>query len=213
MIRSIVLATLVATAQAVLAAHAAGEPGATHRQAVQFAKGKSSTQVRGSIKGDGDAEYTIKGRAGQTLAVSMSSTNASLNFNINPPGSAESMFIGSSQGAKASVVLPADGSYVVQVYLMRNAARRKEASAYTVDVAVSGQALEPLPAAQDVLVAGTRFHATASVPCQTLGDGRLMQASLITPAGRRRASRRIHLEPACGAAAVPHWLRAWTPLA
>ncbi|MGB3430024.1 MAG: hypothetical protein WBA53_17810 [Burkholderiaceae bacterium] len=148
---------------------AAGEMSTTHQQAVQFAKGKNSAQVRGSIKGDGDATYTVNARAGQTLAVSLTSKNASLNFNINAPGSKESMFIGSVQGAKASVVLPTDGSYVVQVYLMRNAARRSESASYTLEVSVTGQPLPPLSAAQDALVPGTRFHATATVPCQTLG--------------------------------------------
>ncbi len=57
MIRSIVIATLVATAQAALPAHAAGDPGATHHQAVQFAKGKGSAQAPGSIKGGCDAEW------------------------------------------------------------------------------------------------------------------------------------------------------------
>jgi hypothetical protein len=159
----VMAATLSATALA------AGEPGAPPGTAVQFAKGKSSAQLRGSIKGDRDATYTVNARAGQTLAVSLTSKNASLNFNINAPGSQESMFIGSVQGAKASVVLPADGIYVVQVYLMRNAARRNESASYTLDVAVTGQPMPPLPAAKDALVSGTRFHATASVPCQTLG--------------------------------------------
>ena len=169
MIRSIFIATLVATAHIPLPALAAGEPGATHRQAVEFAKGKSSAQLRGSIKGESDAEYTIDARAGQTLAVSVTSTNASLNFNIKPAGSQDAMFIGSVQGAKANVVLPADGVYVVQVYLMRNASRRNEGASYILDMGVTGQPLPPLPAAQDALVPGTRFHASADVPCQTLG--------------------------------------------
>jgi hypothetical protein len=161
-----VLLVLVATLPAT--ALAAGEAGESQGKAVQFSKGKSSAQLRGSIKGDRDATYTVNARAGQTLAVSLTSTNASLYFNISAPGSQESMFIGSSQGAKASVILPVDGSYVVQVYLMRNAARRNESASYTLEVAVTGQPLPPLPAAQDALVPGTRFHATATVPCQTL---------------------------------------------
>lgn len=169
MIRSIFIATFIATTQVSLPALAAGEPGATQRKAIQFAPGKSSAQVRGSIKGDGDAEYTINARAGQTLAVSLKSTNASLNFNISPPDSKEGMFIGSVQGAKASVMLPADARYVVQVYLMRNASRRNESATYTLDVAVTGRPLAPLPAAQDALVPGTHFHATAALSCQTLG--------------------------------------------
>jgi hypothetical protein len=153
-----------------LEAVAAPEAGANHRQTVQFAKGKSAAQVRGAVKGDGDAEYTLNARAGQTLAVSLKSPNGSLNFNITPTGAQEAMFIGGTQGMHAKLMLPADGAYVVQVYLMRNAARRHESAPYTLDMAVTGQPLAPLPAAQDALVPGTRFHATADVPCQTLGS-------------------------------------------
>jgi len=163
------VALIALAALSPLTALAAAE-GGPHRQAVQFAKGASSAQLRGTIKGDGDVDYTVNARAGQTLAVKLQSSNASLYFNINPPGSANvSMFIGNVQGAEAKVMLPADGTYVVRVYLMRNAARRNESAAYTLNVAVTGQALAPLPAAQDALVAGTRFHATATVPCQTPG--------------------------------------------
>ena len=46
-------------------------------------------------------------RAGQTLSVTMKPSNASNYFNINPPGSdGDAMFIGSSQGAEATVMLP-----------------------------------------------------------------------------------------------------------
>lgn len=148
--------------------HAAGEPGA-QRKSIQFAKGSSASQVRGSVKGDADVEYTINARAGQTLAVALSSTNGSLSFNILPPGSRLAMFNSSVQGAKASVVLPADGTYSVVVYLMRNASRRNESASYELDVAVTGQAIPPLAGGKDALIAGTQFHASASVPCQMLG--------------------------------------------
>lgn len=58
------------------------------------------------------------------LAVSLSSKNPSLNANIKPRGPQDAMFIGSVQGSKASVVLPADGTHVAQVLLMRHASRR-----------------------------------------------------------------------------------------
>jgi hypothetical protein len=147
-------------------------PGAVagiHQQAVQFAKGASSAQLQGSIEGDGETAYTVSARAGQTLAVGMKSSNGSLNFNILPPGSKLAMFVGSVQGAQASVVLPADGTYVVQVYLMRNAARRHEGASYSLTIGVTRQALAPLTGAQDALIAGTPFHASAAVPCQPPG--------------------------------------------
>jgi hypothetical protein len=170
MTRHLAGAALIALAALSPTTAAAAAESGPHRQAVQFAKGASSAQLRGTIRGDGDVDYTVNARAGQTLAVKLQSTNASLYFNINPPGSADvSMFIGNLQGQEAKVMLPADGTYVVRVYLMRNAARRNESAAYTLDVAVTGQALAPLPAAQDARVAGTRFHAMATVACQTLG--------------------------------------------
>lgn len=171
MTRSLTIALLLGVAASLpLPCIAAGEAGTVQRQTVQFAKGKSSAQLRGSLKGDKDAEYAVNARAGQTLAVALKSKNGSLNFNLTPRGAKESMFIGGSQGTQASVVLPADGDYLVQVYLMRNAARRNESAAYTMDVAVTGQPLAPLPAAKDALVPGTRFHASAAVQCQTLGS-------------------------------------------
>ena len=170
MTRHLASAALIALAALSPLTTLAAAEGGPHRQAVQFAKGANSALLRGTIKGDGDVDYTVNARAGQTLAVKLRSSNASLYFNINPPGSADvSLFIGSVQGAEAKVMLPADGTYVVRVYLMRNAARRNESATYTLNVAVTGQALAPLSAAQDALVAGTRFHATAAVSCRTPG--------------------------------------------
>jgi hypothetical protein len=155
---------LIAT-HAPLPAHAAGDPG-TRSQTVQFAKGATSAQLRGSIKGNASVDYKIDARAGQTLSVTMKPSNASNYFNINPPGSdGDAMFIGSSQGAEATVMLPTDGIYVVQVYLMRNAARRNETSNYTLTVGVTGKALPPLAASKDALIPGTKFHASAQVAC------------------------------------------------
>jgi hypothetical protein len=141
---------------------------------------------RGVVQGDGDVERTVHGRAGQTLTVKLASSNPSLYFNILPPGSENvGMFVGSQQGAQASLLLPADGKYVIRVYLMRNAARRHERAPYTLNVALMGQALAPLPVAQDARVAGTRFHATANVPCQKPGS----EAGATCPAGVTRRGR------------------------
>jgi hypothetical protein len=145
--------------------HAAGDPG-IRTQTVQFAKGATSAQLRGSIKGDAGVDYKIDARAGQTLAVTMKPSNASSYFNINPPGSQDvAMFVGSTNGQTATMMLPDDGVYVVRVYLMRNAARRNETSNYTLTVGVTGKALAPIAASKDALIPGTRFHASATVAC------------------------------------------------
>jgi len=169
MTRSMIPAVFAATVLLwPMAAGAAADATATRQSTVQFAKGKSAAQLRGAVKGDGDVEYSLSARAGQTLAVALKSKNGSLNFNITPKGGREAMFIGGTQGVSANVMLPADGSYVIQLYLMRNAARRNENAAYMLDVAITGQALPALPASSDALVPGTRFHASAAVACQTL---------------------------------------------
>jgi hypothetical protein len=162
--RAALAALLVIAVHAPLPAHAAGDP-AIRSQTVQFAKGATSVQLRGTIKGDAGVDYKIDARAGQTLAVTMKPSNAASYFNINPPGSDVAMFIGSTSGQTATVMLPDDGVYVVRVYLMRSAARRNETSNYELTVGVTGKALAAVPAAKDALIPGTRFHASASVPC------------------------------------------------
>jgi hypothetical protein len=111
----------------------------------------------------------------------MKPTNGAQYFNIVTPGSNAAMFIGETTAAQAKVVLPTDGAYLIRTYLirtylirtylirtylMRSAARRNESSRYTMNVAVTGPALAALPASQDAKVAGTRFHASAELPCK-----------------------------------------------
>jgi hypothetical protein len=160
---ALVILALVATLPA-LPAHAAGDPG-IRSQTVQFAKGATSVQLKGSIKGDAGVDYKISARAGQMLAVTMKPSNASTYFNILPPGSEGAIFVGSTSGVTATVVLPDDGVYVVRVYLMRNASRRNETSHYTLTVGVTGKPLAPLAAAKDALIPGTKFHASAPMTC------------------------------------------------
>jgi hypothetical protein len=167
--RIALMALIVVSSQVPLPARAGGDA-SIRSQTVQFAKGASSARLGGTIKGDDAVDYRVSARAGQTLSVALKTSNASNYFNVMPPGSNDvAMFIGSSSGSVARLLLPSDGVYVVRVYLMRNAARRSELGRYTLTIGVTGQALPPLPAAQDALVPGTPFHATATVPCQTPG--------------------------------------------
>ena len=162
--RLILAAMLLLTVHVPLPSLAAGDPG-IRIETVRFAKGATSAQLRGSIKGDAGIDYRIDARAGQTLTVTMKPSNASNYFNILPPGSDAAMFIGSTSGTEAKLMLPTDGTYVVRVYLMRNAARRNESSNYTLTVGVTGAPLAPLAASRDALIPGTRFHASAQVAC------------------------------------------------
>lgn len=135
------------------------------QEKVQFAKGASSAVIKGQLKGDAMVDYLVRAAAGQTLSVKMQKTNAQNYFNVMPPGSTGSaMFVGDS-GENYSGVLPADGDYIVRVYLMRPAARRGESSNYTLTVGASGKALAPITASKDALIPGTSYHASAKIKC------------------------------------------------
>jgi hypothetical protein len=164
MIRSI-LTALVATGFLL------GQPASAQQEtAVAIAKGTSSQTLKGSIKGDQDHNYLVNARAGQTLTVDFKPNNASAYFNVTAPGADSAMFIGSSSGNRFSGPLTVSGRHVVQVYLMRNAARRNETANYTITIGVTGAATAAAAAprpSQDALVAGTSYNATAEIPCIT----------------------------------------------
>ncbi len=75
------------------------------------------------------------------------------------------MAIGEQSGNHFAGMLPDDGIYTVRVFLVPAAARRNEAASYTLKVGAGGTALKPIAASKDALVAGTRFHAVATVKC------------------------------------------------
>jgi hypothetical protein len=132
---------------------------------VQFAKGASSATIKGSLKGSVTRDYVVNARAGQTLTVDFKPTNASAYMNILPPGTEEAIHIGSGAGNRFSGPLTASGNHRIRVYLMRNAARRNEATNYVLTVGVTGYAAATRPG--DALVAGTPYNATAQIRCLT----------------------------------------------
>lgn len=107
-----------------------------HDQTVHFAPGASGATIKGKVTGDESFRYRLGARAGQKLSVQLDSGNGSLYFNIIAPGADEALYNGSIEGNGTTVTLPASGNYVIDVYLMRNAARRGEAAAYTLTLYV-----------------------------------------------------------------------------
>lgn len=154
---------------AMTASAATTEP--EHRvEAVQFPKDSSKAAISATLKGDQYVDYKVRAGAGQTLAVTLKGSNPQNYFNINPPGTETSMFIGNMSGSQFKRILPGDGEYVVRVYLMRAAARRNETSNYTLNVALEGKALPALSAAKDAVIRGTPFHASANMACTRQGN-------------------------------------------
>lgn len=105
---------------------------------VSFAKGSSSTSLKGSFAGYDSVNYTLAAKAGQKMTVKIAgSSNA--NFNVFSPGAVpgNATALGSgSVGTDWSAALPASGSYTVQVYQMRASARRGEKVAYTISFGI-----------------------------------------------------------------------------
>lgn len=110
----------------------------TRTETVSVEAATAGTILKGSLTGDETAEYVIAGQAGQTLSVDLLASNPSLYFNILPEGAQEALFVGSTSGNVADIPLPASVNYVVQVYLMRSAARRDEVANHTLGIGLAG---------------------------------------------------------------------------
>lgn len=101
---------------------------------VQFAKGTSSKTIKGALKGNQSRTFLVNLRAGQKMTVKLVSNNASANFNVTAPGAMQAMFIGSVSGNEFTDTIPSSGDYKVDLFLMRNAARRNESVNFTITI-------------------------------------------------------------------------------
>jgi hypothetical protein len=101
---------------------------------VQFAKGTSSKTIKGALKGNQSRTFLVNLRAGQKMTVKLVSNNASANFNVTAPGAMQAMFIGSVSGNEFADTIPSSGDYKVDLFLMRNAARRNESVNFTITI-------------------------------------------------------------------------------
>lgn len=132
----------------------------TRRVPVVFAGTETSVALAGTLKGYDSVDYILTAEAGQMLDMVLETDNASANFNVIPPGSDSAVFIGSTAGTVFNTTASASGDYTVQVYLMRNAARRDEVATYTLTITKGG----PPPADfADALAGGPDFWQVAGL--------------------------------------------------
>jgi hypothetical protein len=115
-----------------------GALAADRTETVKFAAGASNAFLSGTIKGDDGVTYRVGARAGQVMQVLFSPSNRSCYFNVTAPGADAADFVGSSSGNEYSANLAASGDYIVQVYLMRNAARRGETCKHKISFEITG---------------------------------------------------------------------------
>lgn len=125
----------LALALFVISTHACAQEGGRNER-VQFADGAPSKAMKGRIKGHATVNYLAAANAGQELRVSLKTSNPSSYFNVTAPGAEAAMFVGSVSGHEFAAILPSSGDYKIQVYLMRNAARRNEVANYTLHIGV-----------------------------------------------------------------------------
>lgn len=115
---------------------------------------------KGSIKGYNLINYRITAKAGQTLKVFMQRSKGSAYFNVVYPQRPYGGFNGSTYGDAFAMLLPKDGIYTVQVYMMRSAARRNEISNFTMKFSLTGKG-----AVIDLHQEPKKFKASGTVPC------------------------------------------------
>src|SRR5207253_1211571 len=132
--RRSLMAAAVLLAASVLTAHA----DVARREIVRFAPGTSSAVLKGSIRGYESVDYVVGAKAGQTLSIRFRPSRSAAFFNVVPPLGGEALFVGQSESKPNdfTTVLKTDGDYVVQVYLVRAAARRAEKASYTLRIAI-----------------------------------------------------------------------------
>lgn len=102
----------------------------TRREVVHFAPGSSSSTIKSSVKGYQTVQYSLSVTAGQKMSVQLDSKNSSLYFNVTAPGADAAMYNSSIDGNGTTITIPSSGKYLIDIYLMRNAARRSESASY-----------------------------------------------------------------------------------
>jgi hypothetical protein len=103
-------------------------------QRIRFERGKSSATVHGHIAGFDAQDYVLDARAGQQMDLHLKATNPETYFvlySIN--GKATDM----NETDHYSIETTESGDYVIRVFMMRAAARRKgAASDYTLTISI-----------------------------------------------------------------------------
>lgn len=106
-------------------------------ETLRFAKGATGTAVTSSITGYNTVNYKVTAKAGQHMEVKLSTSHSATYFNVYAPGSGPgdaAIFIGSTSGSQFATTLPDSGTYTIQVYMMRSAARRNESADFKLSV-------------------------------------------------------------------------------
>lgn len=107
-------------------------------QKVNFLQGSTHLTLTGKFQGYDDVKYRISAKNGQILRFNIDSLGKLAYVNIfapgKKPGKDNALLIGSTVGFKGELTLPVDGDYIIQVYQMRNSARKNKTVKYSLDI-------------------------------------------------------------------------------
>jgi hypothetical protein len=109
---------------------------------ITFAAGTSQATVSGTVKGDDSKSYVLGAKAGQTLKITFVPSKGVLYYNVIDKTTGEALRTGSMESEPNwTGSLPSTGDYVLDVYFMRNEARRGTSATYrlTVDISNGGR--------------------------------------------------------------------------
>lgn len=99
----------------------------TKKVNVNFKPGTSGGAYNNTVTGYGTVDFYVKAKAGQTMSVKLTSPNTFLYFNVlSGSGDGEAIADNAREVTEWSGQLPADGTYVIRVYLVRAEARRNK---------------------------------------------------------------------------------------
>lgn len=107
---------------------------------VSFLKGSHQTTLTGKFQGYDDVRYRVFAKSGQVLKFNINSYSNLAYVNIfapgKKPGKDQALLVGSTLGSSGEIVLPVDGDYIIQVYQMRNSARKNRTVSFNLDLQI-----------------------------------------------------------------------------
>lgn len=121
---------------AALACTGASAADSVKHEQVELTQGAPAKKLSGKIKGYDTVEYSIAVPAGSKLDLKLKSGNTANYFNVTAAGTDEALFVGSRDGKHFNNTARSDVSYKVNVYLMRNAARKNQTASYVLEAGV-----------------------------------------------------------------------------
>ncbi|MGN5723989.1 DNA breaking-rejoining protein [Acinetobacter calcoaceticus] len=132
-IKTLLLSTLISTASFTALAK-------NVEQKVNFLQGSTHTTLTGKFQGYDDVRYRLYAKNEQILKFNINSLGNLAYVNIfapgKKPGKDKALLIGSTVGSKGELTLPVDGDYIVQIYQMRNSARKNKTVKYSLDIEI-----------------------------------------------------------------------------